>query len=630
MRLSRLQRVKAFAKAGVSMIELAWQAAPHSFVGLVLIELVQGVIPLLSAWLTKLLFDQLALGIAQPDATMLPTDLLLLLAGLAGLSTASYVLPQLHGYLNADLGRHVTFNVQSIVYRKISGFVGLRYFEDPQFHDTIQLATRGAQSGPLQALGACMTTLRSGVTLMTFVGALLVLNPLLVLIVVVAVVPQIYIQRKVGQQRFSLAVGNSPKEREIAYYGYLLSGLHAAKEIRLFNLSEHFLAHFQRMLQNLHQAARRQHTRELRWQSALSVLVNLVAAGAFVVVVLQAVAGRLSLGDVMLYTSAVASVQTALAGLVGVFAMLNEGVLFYSQFMQLVGLPQPVRNSDTPLPLPPLESIELRDVSFRYSEHHPWVLRQLNLRITRGTCVALVGVNGAGKTTLVKLLTRLYDPTEGQILWNGVDISAFDPAELRQRMSAIFQDFTRYEVSMYDNIALGAVNRIGQPTRVQQAAAQAGIDQTIAQLPNGYQTVLSRWLATDTPGVELSGGQWQRVAIARMFMRDAEFLLLDEPTAALDAQAENDLYQHLGTLVSSHTSLLITHRFSIVRLAHQVAVLEQGRITEYGTHEQLIQRRGTYATLYGLQAAHYQRPLTEEHAPAATLGYVQERSVCAD
>jgi ATP-binding cassette subfamily B protein len=272
-----------------------------------------------------------------------------------------------------------------------------------------------------------------------------------------------------------------------------------------------------------------------------------------------------------------------------------------------------------------MSGIELRNVSFRYSNEQPWILRNVNLHIPVGRCLALVGLNGAGKTTLAKLLTRMYDPTEGSILWDGVDIRSFSPQELRQHISAIFQDFLHYDLTAQENIGLGNVASLHDNERVMLAARRAGIHERIVALPKGYQTVLSRWLiATDnntegqgqgmTSGIDLSGGEWQKVALARMFMRECDLLILDEPTAALDVQAEYELYSRFVELMMGRTSLLITHRFSTIQMADFVAVLEAGTVVEYGSHEELVLQGGTYAKLYTTQAQYYQTCKTASEA----------------
>jgi ATP-binding cassette subfamily B protein len=425
-------------------------------------------------------------------------------------------------------------------------------------------------------------------------------------VVGIAVLPQLYAQLKLSHQRVGLAVGNSPRERRASYYGHVLSGVQFAKEVRLFNLAEFFLQAFRRTFQEISQVQRQQQARELRWQVALAGLTSLVASGAFVLVMFRAFAGELSLGDVTLYTSAVASIQGALTSIILALSTLNEGILFFRRYTELLALPQPLSLASSPPPVPRLtSSIELRNVSFRYSEQHPWILRDVSLFIPAGQCMALVGLNGSGKTTLVKLITRLYDPSEGQILWDGIDIRAFAPQDLRRHCSTIFQDFTRYDLTAHENVGLGDVTRLEESAYVCQAAIQAGIHDTITSLPNGYQTTLSRWLAGNGPGVDLSGGEWQKIALARMLTRQVDLMILDEPSASLDAEAEYDLYHHFVELVGGQTSLLISHRFSTVRLADQIAVLDEGRITECGAHDELLMRGGRYAALYRMQAEQF-------------------------
>jgi len=417
----------------------------------------------------------------------------------------------------------------------------------------------------------------------------------------------LYVRRKLGEGRMWVRMNNTPRERRAGYYAYLLSGADFAKEVRLFGLADHFLAAFRRLHGEIHQAQRRQEGRELRWQTGLSGLSSGMGALVFGLVLWAAFNGSMRLGDVILYTSAITSVQVALAGLVAAVANLGEGVLFYNHFSELMTMPPPLPVATPPLPVPPLRGgLELRDVSFRYHDDGPWVLRHVSLLLPAGQCLALVGLNGAGKSTLVKLLARLYDPTEGQILWDGVDIRQFDPAAYRRRLGTIFQDFQHYELTVQENISLGDVGCANEATRVQEAARQAGIHEVIEGLPGGYGTVLSRWLADEEGGgTDLSGGQWQKIALARMFMRRADLLMLDEPTAALDAQAEYSLYEGFVELMQGRTSLLITHRFSTVRMADQIAVLEAGQITEYGAHADLLAGGGTYAHLYRMQADAY-------------------------
>jgi ATP-binding cassette subfamily B protein len=444
---------------------------------------------------------------------------------------------------------------------------------------------------------------------------LLAFNQWLAAIVLLATLPQFFVQWRLSKQRFGVIFGNSPKERLATYYGQAMSTVPFAKEVRLFNLGQYFLKAFIDTTRTIQAAQRKQQQRELSWQALGTVASALVECGALVFVFLQAFGSLLSFGDVSLYMNAVSSIQNTLLGMVFASAQMNQQVLFFRQYTQLLALPQPLTITTAPREVPALsDAIELRDVSFRYSDQHPWVLRHVNLRIPVGKCLALVGLNGTGKTTLVKLLARLYDPTEGQVLWDGIDIREFDPERLRQHIAAIFQDFTRYDLTAQENIGLGDTERIVNTQAVRDAAQQAGIHEFLDSLPQGYSTVLSRWLGEqkDGAGVDLSGGQWQKIALARMFMRKADLLMLDEPTAALDAQAEYDLHARFAELMSGKTSLLITHRFSTVRMADAIAVLQDGQIVEYGTHRDLLFSNGIYAQLYRLQAEQYEISGTAE------------------
>jgi ATP-binding cassette subfamily B protein len=588
------------------MLTLSWRTQPFYLIALLCIQVLQGLVPLATAWVMKGLFDLLAQSLLGHSSTPFIQNLIALLIAQAVITVFSLLLAPTNQYFYSELGRRLTLHIKSSAYRKVNSFAGLTYFEDPDFHDTFQVVAANSQLAPQDALSILSSFAQGIIILASFLGVLITLSPLLTGIVFLAVVPQFYLQSRYNRMRFTMTMNNSPKERQSAYYGQVLTWASYAKEVRLFNLGDYFLRNFIDTTRAIYQAQHEQQWRELRGQLILSFLSSGIATGTFLVVIIQAFSGRLSLGDIVLYTSAVSSVQNALALITYAITRMHNSLLFFTQYNQLLNLDQPLHISCSPRQVPPLTTgITLRDVSFRYNEEHPWTLRHVDIFLPANRCLALVGLNGAGKTTLVKLLTRLYDPTEGQILWNDIDIREFDPHEFRQHISTIFQDFVRYDLSIQENIGLGNIAQIENDADVKKAALTAGIHERIESLPQGYQTILSLRLAQKKQGVDFSGGEWQKVALARMFMRAADVLMLDEPTAVLDAQAEYELYQHFKQLMHGKTCLLITHRFSSVRMADQIAVLEDGHIIEYGTHDELLAQVGTYEKLYSMQAESY-------------------------
>lgn len=588
------------------LLVMSWHVQPLFLIALLFIQLLQGFTPLATAWVMKMLFDLLARSLLSHVSAFLIQSLITLCIAQGVIIICTQLLVPANQYFYSELGRRLTLHIKSTAYKKVNSFAGLAYFEDSNFHDTFQVVITNTQLAPQDALNILSYLSQGFITLASFLGILLALSPLLTGIVILAAIPQYYVQNRYNHQRFSMTMSNSPKERQSAYYSQILTWADFAKEVRLFNLGDYFLHNFIKITRAINRDQRIQQQRELRGQLVLSLLSSGVTIGTFLVVVIQAFTGHLSFGDIVLYTSAVSSVQNALVLISYAFARMHNSFLFFTQYNKLLNLEEPLNISCSPRRVPPLTAgITLRDISFRYSEQHPWILRHVNVFLPANQCLALVGLNGAGKTTLVKLLARFYDPTEGQILWNDIDIREFDPQEFRQHISTIFQDFVRYDLSVQENIGLGNLSQIDQLPSVKEAALKAGIHERVETLPQSYQTILSLRLAQKQQGIDLSGGEWQKLALARMFMREADVLILDEPTAVLDAQAEYELYQHFKALMHGKTSLLISHRLSSVRMADHIAVLEDGHLIEFGTHEELLTQVGIYKKLYSMQAESY-------------------------
>jgi ATP-binding cassette subfamily B protein len=438
------------------------------------------------------------------------------------------------------------------------------------------------------------------------------------LVVVVAAVPAFIAQLSLSRQMAHMMWNIGPTQRREMFYGGLLISVNAAKEIRLYGTGS-FLR--RRMLAERHTADRAQRRVDLRSasvQSGLGLLSASVAGSGLVWSILAARRGALSIGDISMFIAAIAGVQSALTTLITTIALNHRHLLNFRHFVDVVHAGPDLPVPSTPRAVAPLrEGIELRDVWFRYSDEHPWVLRGVRLVIPAGQAVALVGQNGAGKSTLVKLLCRMYDPTRGQIRWDGVDIRDLPVEDLRRRLGAVFQDFVEYELSAAVNIGLGDVDAIDDRAAIVAAARRAGVHDLLDGLPAGYDTPLTRAFPGDSPdgdpevGVPLSGGQWQKVALARALMRDRpDLLVLDEPSAGLDAEAEHDLHRRLREHRAGRTSLLISHRLNTIRGADLIAVLVDGQIAATGTHHELMAAGGEYARLFALQAEGYDAALS--------------------
>jgi ATP-binding cassette subfamily B protein len=459
--------------------------------------------------------------------------------------------------------------------------------------------------------------LQAGQSLVTTVGmfgALYVINPVLAGIVACSAVPAIGLQISNGRHRARLQWTSSPAQRRQLFYGRLLSDQNGAKEARLFGLGDFLRGRMLSELRSVNEAQRVLDLRVLVIEGSLSLLTAAITAGGTVWVVREVAAGRMSVGDVSLFAMAAVGVQGAISGMVSRLSGVYQSLLLFGHYVDIVTMDPDLPLAVSPRRLPALRrGVELRDVWFRYDDQHPWVLRGVSMFIPFGHSVALIGLNGAGKSTLVKLICRLYDPVHGSILWDGTDIRAVAPEDLRARVGTVLQDYMSYDLTAAENIGLGDLDRLNDMERVSEAATRAGVHDKIASLPRGYETLLSRIFFSskdkDNPetGVVLSGGQWQRLAVARGFMRaDRDLLILDEPSSGMDAEAEHALHRRLRAIRDGKTSLLISHRLGSVRDADEIYVLSGGQITESGTHATLMAARGEYHRLFALQASGYQ------------------------
>ncbi|NUP01153.1 MAG: ABC transporter ATP-binding protein [Nonomuraea sp.] len=593
---------RVLAACAVKGVGLVWRSAPLYVLGYLAVTLATAVTPVVLAWLTKAVLD----GVADGRAA----SLLGLAVAVAAVTTLAAGAGQAAQYLRAEVDRQVSVRAKGELFAAVCGFTGLARFESPAFLNRLRMAQQSA-GNPGRLVDTALSAAGSTITVAGFVGSLVLISPAFTGLVLLSAVPALLIELRLARQRVDMMWRIGPAERREMFYAHLMSTADAAKEIRLFDLGAFLRL---RMLAEAGTAIRARRTtdrREFRMQAALAGASALVAGVGMVWAILAAGQGRLSVGDVSMFVAAVAGVQAALNVMVAAGTMAHEQLLTFHHHVAIVNSGPGLRTPPEPVPLPALRrGIELRDVWFRYSDEHPWVLRGVDLFIPYGHTVALVGHNGAGKSTLVKLLCRFYDPTRGAILWDGVDLRDVAPEALRARMGAVFQDFVAYELTAADNIAVGDLTAEGDRGRIERAAREAGIHDAVAGLPYGYDTMLSREFAPeqdeDEDGVPLSGGQWQRLALARAFLRrDSDLMILDEPSAGLDAEAEHEVHGQLARLRSGRTSVVVSHRLGAIRDADDIVVLRDGVVTELGSHTELMAVDGTYARLFTRQAGGY-------------------------
>ncbi len=571
----------------------------------VTLVLLTAAMPVAQVWLGKVLLDQLALVVGGAAITF---STILLTAGFYALTMGvQTALEPVQEMLTARLEDRALGEFDRRLMTAGGRLVDLYQVERPSFQDTLAKVTFGSYMVP-RLVGFLQSGLRPGLTLAGLLVLLARLHPLIPLILVAATVPYLISERRMAKNRHTAIAEQSRAAREMEYYAQVTTESQSAKEVRVFGLGGFFLQRFEARREQALRQLDRVRLAHLRSNGLFGALYALALGGGFWYVAVQAGAGQLTVGDIALYLGAITQTETALRYIGQWTGRLYEMTLqlgiifnFLDHSRPQIALSTPEAALDAPKLLQ--QGITLQNVTFKYPEGESNVLQSVSAALPAGKVTALVGVNGAGKSTLVKLLTRMYDPTAGDVLLDGKPLHAYDLESLRRRIAVVYQDFARFALSLGENITVGSGGLDASAERTRQAAAWSGADQVAAGLAQGYDTQLTRRFSG---GTELSGGEWQKVALARGFMRDAAFVILDEPTAALDAEAEYHLFQRFRELVADKTALIISHRFSTVRMADNILVLEDGAIIEGGSHLELMAANGRYAALYNMQASWYQ------------------------
>lgn len=584
-------------------VRLVWVAAPAWTVLSGALALLQSLLPLTVLYLTKLTLDAVTSALQSPHSGYSAgITWYVVFAATAG--WANYAMRSLLTYANEVQGEQVSEYVQDLIAKKAVQ-VDLAYYENAAYHDTLHHAQIEAPQRPTRIVAALMQITQSALSLLG-IGGLVLLSFHWTTVLLVAVIAGLGMVARVRNVRllYRWRQGTAGDERRLSYFSWLLNAAGAAKEIRLYQLGSFFGARTSGLRRTLRQARVRISAQRTIGEMLAQLCASAGVGYAFYYLVRRTLEHVLTIGDLVMNLQALQRAAALVQDLVAGFSQLYEHGLFINRFHEFMSLQQRVKDPESPCPFPvPLTGpIRFENVGFRYPNAERPVLEQFNMVIEPGQMIALVGENGAGKSTLVKLLSRLYDPTEGRITIGGVDLRAFAREDLWRHVAVLFQDFPQYQATAAENIQFGAAWKDHLPQEVSSAARLGGAEDFVTQLPGGYQQMLGNLFEG---GMEISGGQWQKIALSRAFYRDAPILILDEPTSALDVKSEHDVFERFKSLTKGKTSFVISHRLSTVRMADKIYHLENGEIIEAGSHADLLTLGGSYSELFETQAVNY-------------------------
>ena len=592
-------------------LAMVWDSSWPLTATTVTVRLVRALLPVATLFVGKLIIDNVVhlthlesrpVGLTGWLGSGLLRPLEALLLAEFALAVASDLLGRIVSLVDGLLSDRVS-NDASVRLMEHAATLDLADFEDAAFQDRMDRARMQA-SGRMSLMGQLFGQAQDIVTVMSFAAGLVVYAPWLIMLLAIALVPSFLGEAHFNALSYALSYVRTPQRRELDYVRQVAASADTAKEVKIFGLSSFLIDRYRTISRDTYDASRRLALRRAIWGSGFAALGTIAYYAAYAYIAWRAVTGSITIGDLTFLAASFLRLRGLLEGLLTGFSSTAGQALYIDDLFSFFRTEPGIRSSQgaLPFPHPVREGFVFEDVGFRYPGGERWAVRHLSFALAPGEVVALVGENGAGKTTLVKLLARLYDPVEGRVLLDGRDLRDYDLGDLRGAIGVIFQDFVRYNLPAADNIAVGRIEARGDRERIKAAASAALAESVVAKLPDGYDQMIGKRFRN---GVDLSGGEWQKMAIARAYMRDAEVLILDEPTAALDARAEYEVFQRFRELSAGRSAVLISHRFSSVRMADRILVLSDGSVEAAGTHDELLAAGGRYAELFELQAAGY-------------------------
>jgi ATP-binding cassette subfamily B protein len=592
-------------------VRLVWRTSRSLTLADIGLRLVRAFLPVTTLYVAKLIIDEVirVAGLPARPGTLddwlasgLLDHLAVLIAIELGLAVFSDVLGRIGSLVDSLLSEQFT-NAISIRLMEHAATLDLEDFEDSELQDRLERARRQTM-GRMALLWQLFGQAQAIITIVTFAAGLVVFAPWLIALLAVALIPAFVGEAHFNAQTYALNYTRTQERRQLDYVRQTGASVATAKEVKIFGLNRFLIERYRKLADDFYRANRRLAIRRAGWGGLLAALGTAGYYVAYAYIVWRTLAGDFTIGDLTFLAGSFARLRGLLEGLLSGFSQMAGQALYLDDLFSFFTIVPEIRSppDPRPFPVPIRDGFRFDDVGFRYPGAERWAVRHLDFTLRAGEVLALVGENGAGKTTLVKLLARLYDPDEGRILLDEHDLREYDLDQVRANMGVIFQDFVRYDFTAAENIGVGRVDALDDRERIRDAALRSYADDAIQRLPGGYDQVIGKRFRT---GIDLSTGEWQKIAIARAYMRDAQLLILDEPTASLDARAEYEVFQRFKELSMGKTAVIISHRFSSVRMADRILVLSGGEIEALGTHEELLAQRGRYAELFELQATGY-------------------------